>query len=62
MNCSLCKKNINKYSIDFNHLDIDENHSVEICSECFDKIVNWQKNIYATLFPTKTIKKMVGKK
>jgi hypothetical protein len=45
----------------FNHLVIDESHTVDICSECMQKIVKWQQTIHANLFPTKSAKKFLKK-
>ena len=57
MKCYLCEKAIKDYDANFNHLMIDENHSIDICPECVDKFVKWQGKIYAALFPTKAMKK-----
>ena len=57
MNCTLCKKQIINYNSAFNHLKIDETHSVNICSDCIDKFDKWRQKIYAKLFPTKAVKK-----
>lgn len=59
--CSLCEKKIENYSVEFNHLDIDEDHAVDICRECLDKIFKWQQSIYAKLIPTKLMKNMTRK-
>lgn len=56
--CTLCKQEINNYNKRFNHLDIDKDNSVDICSECIDKFRKWQKNILSDLFPTKIAKKI----
>ncbi len=61
MKCNLCEKPITDYKAEFNHLVIDDTHSVKICSECFDKLVKWQGRIMADLFPTKALKKRYGK-
>jgi hypothetical protein len=61
MNCTLCDKPIIKYDPSFNHLKVDESHAAEICPECFDKIVKWQQEIFARLFPTSAAKKKYGK-
>lgn len=61
MKCALCGKTIDKYDAKFNHLTIDDNHSADICPDCLDKIVKWQSKINASLFPTKTMKKIYGK-
>jgi len=62
MHCTLCQKLIANYSPEYNHLVIDETHDAEICAECIDKFVRWQRSIFARLYPTKAIKKMFGKK
>ncbi|KYC46437.1 MAG: hypothetical protein AMQ22_02136 [Candidatus Methanofastidiosum methylothiophilum] len=62
MDCALCKKPIEKYNAKLNQLKIDESISVEICSDCIDKFLNWQKTLFATLFPTKAAKKWASKK
>jgi hypothetical protein len=62
MKCHLCKKVIVNYNITFNHLVLDKDQSADICSDCVDKFAKWQSSIAATLFPTKTMKKMYCKK
>ena len=62
MKCSLCEKDIADYSIGFNHLVIDEQHSFDICSACIDKFLKWHGKNLATLFPTKAMKKRYGGK
>ena len=62
MNCILCKKPIQNYHPTLNHLEIDESHAVDICSECTDKFVKWQQSVFAKLFPTKAMKKRYGKR
>jgi len=57
MDCALCKKPIEKYDSNFNHLKIDESNSVDICQNCIDKFFEWQGNISAKLYPTKFMKK-----
>jgi len=61
MNCELCKKNILNYNADFNCLQLEENKSVNICSDCINKFLKWQQNIFAKLYPTKAIKKRYNK-
>ncbi len=61
MKCALCGKTIEKYDIKFHHLIIDEKHSADICPDCLDKITKWQSKINASLFPTKTMKKIYNK-
>jgi len=60
--CSLCKKPIEKYDPRFNHLNIDESVSVDICQGCIDKFFRWQGELYSKLFPTTAMKKRFGKK
>jgi len=62
MDCILCKKPIRNYQTAFNHLKIDKSCEVDICSNCVDKFLKWQQNIFTNLFPTKAIKKRCGKK
>lgn len=57
MECTLCKKEIKNYNIKFHHLLIDDDREVDVCSNCSDKIIKWQSNIIAELFPTKMMKK-----
>ena len=61
MMCSLCEQEIDGYSVEFNHLAIDEGHAVEICSKCIDKFLDWHANNLARMFPTKAMKKKYGK-
>jgi hypothetical protein len=58
MKCTLCKASIHDYSPDFNHLNIGESQSADICQACIDKFVRWQQNLYARLFPTAALKKI----
>ncbi|MEI7542076.1 MAG: hypothetical protein WCJ94_02350 [bacterium] len=62
MKCTLCKKAIDNYSVDFHQLKIDEKHLVDICNGCIDKIIKWQGKKYAVLFPTSFMKKRFGGK
>jgi hypothetical protein len=62
MNCTLCDEKIEGYNPMFNQLKIDEKHIVEICSECNQKIITWQQNTYAKLFPTKSAKKILDER
>ena len=62
MICTLCENEILNYTFDFNHLIIDESHSLDICQDCIDKFVNWQQKIFARLFPTSALKKRFGVK
>ena len=61
MNCALCKKIINKYQAEFNHLIIDESVAADVCSNCVDKFLKWRQDISATLFPTKNAKQWFKK-
>lgn len=61
MDCTICKKPIEKYDSRLNHLVIDENVSIDICQSCIDKFLKWQGEIFATLFPTSAMKKRFGK-
>ena len=61
MKCTLCETTITNYNSSFNHLKIDETHSIEICQECITKFVKWQQSTYAHLFPTKSSKKYLEK-
>jgi ribosomal protein L16/L10AE len=60
MKCNLCEKEIENYSSQFNHFEIDEMHSIEICRNCLEKMMKWRQGIYAKLFPTKIFKKRFG--
>jgi len=62
MDCSLCKKPIEKYDLTFNHLKIDESCEVDICQNCIDKFFKWQGSLFAKLYPTNAMKKRFGKK
>jgi hypothetical protein len=61
MDCSLCKKPIQKYDVTLNHLIIDESNSADICQDCIDKFFKWQQGIFAQLFPTNALKKRYGR-
>jgi len=62
MKCTLCKKNIDRYTPAFNHLSIDDDHSIDICQSCIDTFIKWQGDKFAALFPTKTMKRRYEKK
>lgn len=62
MKCTLCGRPIQNYDAICNHLEIDEAHAADICTECIDKFVKWQQGKYARLFPTSAMKKRFGKK
>jgi hypothetical protein len=57
-NCILCDKPIDNYNPQFNQLKIDDNKSVDICTDCVNKFLKWQQHLMLTLFPTKMAKKM----
>lgn len=59
MDCVLCKKPIKSYNEKFNRLKIDEFNNVDICSDCIDKFLKWQQNVFVTLFPTRLAKSWV---
>jgi len=61
INCALCKKPIQKYHPAYNHLEIDESCSADICLECADKFSRWQQRVLSDLFPTKAAKKRYGR-
>ena len=61
MNCTICKKTIEKYDPEFNHLVIDKLTSVDICQGCIDKFFKWQGELYSRLFPTTALKKRFSK-
>jgi hypothetical protein len=61
MKCNLCLAEIKNYDPAFNHFEINESHSAEICQGCIDKLAKWQQGIYAGLFPTKSSKKRIEK-
>ncbi len=61
MECILCKEQIQNYTSEFNQLEINESHSVQICQSCVDKIVKWQQRKFAKLFPTERAKKLFNK-
>lgn len=58
MKCIFCNKKIDNYNVDFNHLEINKTHSVDICSDCIDEFMHWQQTKIAKLFPTKMMKKV----
>ena len=51
--CGLCESDITNFHPLLNHLKIDEDHEYDICKKCFDKIMNWQREVFTTLFPRK---------
>lgn len=61
MKCALCEKEIENYDARFNHLELDETHSYNICEKCQEKLIEWQGRKIAKLFPTKTLKNRFGK-
>ncbi|MDD5111511.1 MAG: hypothetical protein PHG85_03120 [Candidatus Altiarchaeota archaeon] len=61
IDCTLCKKPIDKYHPEFNHLEIDDSHAIDVCPECVDKLIKWQQRTFAKLFPTKAMKERYGK-
>ena len=55
--CGLCDAEISNFHQLLNQFNIDKNRSINICKQCFDKIVEWQKLVFSTLFPTKRTRK-----
>jgi uncharacterized protein with PIN domain len=62
MKCHLCNQPIKEYHPSLHHLQINNEHAVDICPDCIKKFFKWQGSIYASLFPTKTMKKRFGDK
>lgn len=58
--CALCGGLIQAYLPAFHHLVLDEHHEVDLCQACIDKFMRWQATKFATLFPTKALKKRFG--
>ena len=55
--CGLCENSIPNFHPLLNHLKIDKGHEYNVCKSCFDKIVDWQREVFSTLFPRKNLKK-----
>ncbi|MEK6958466.1 MAG: hypothetical protein AABW59_00295 [archaeon] len=62
MKCKLCNTEIKDYSLEFNHLKVDETRSADLCEECIEKFAKWQGERLARLFPTNSMKKAFAKK
>ena len=62
MQCDLCLNEIENYNASFNQLKIDEIRVVYICQDCVTKFIKWQQSIYATLYPTKQMKRRYKKR
>lgn len=62
MDCSLCHKPIKDYNPELNHLKMDDSNEADICPECCDKFMKWQRGIFARLFPTNAAKRYIGDK
>jgi len=60
MDCTLCNQEIENFDPDIHHIDIDDEHAVDVCFDCFKKLNEWQGRVYARLFPTKGMKKRFG--
>lgn len=45
MKCNLCEQEIKNYDSNFHHLIIDENHDVNICSDCIKKFGESKRGI-----------------
>ena len=61
MKCVICNNTIEKYNQEFNQLKLDENKTVEICSDCIQKFTQWQQGIFAKIYPTTFIKRLTKK-
>jgi len=61
MNCKLCESPIKNYSLEFNHLKIDQTHEINVCEDCVEKFTKWRQEVLTQLFPTKTMKKILQK-
>jgi hypothetical protein len=61
MTCVLCKKSIDTYNAKYHQLKIDDSLSVDLCPDCISKFLDWQKDIFSTLFPTPAAKKWAKK-
>ncbi|MFA5764119.1 MAG: hypothetical protein WC915_04875 [archaeon] len=61
MNCKLCESDITNYSIEFNHLKINQTHEIDLCEDCIEKFTKWRQEKIARLFPTKNMKRLLKK-
>ena len=57
MKCILCEQIIENYNAEFHQLVIDDQHTVNICEACTRKVMKWQSEKLAQLFPTRMMKK-----
>jgi len=57
MKCALCHEEIDSYSPEFNHFEIDDKRSADICSPCLDKLMKWRQSVSSRLFPTRGAKR-----
>lgn len=55
--CVLCGKLIDKYNPVFNQLVISDSRSVDLCQNCIDKFLKWQRELLKKLFPTSVTKR-----
>ncbi len=60
MDCALCGKPIREYDHSLNHLEIDKDHSADLCPDCIKLFMKWQGEMCARLFPTSAMKKRYG--
>jgi len=54
--CVLCDQEITGYRTELHDLVIDDRRTVRICDDCAGKVLKWQSDRLATLFPTKAAK------
>ncbi len=57
--CALCERLIEPYQEPYNHMEIDETQSADICQDCIRKIVKLHQKNTAALFPTKIAKRFL---
>jgi len=60
MDCSLCKRPIERYDPSFHHLKIPPSIELDICDACTDAFLKWHGEKLARLFPTKALKERFG--
>jgi hypothetical protein len=60
--CSLCSAPIADYVPALHHLRLPNQAEVDICDACSKALAEWHAEKLARLFPTRQMKKLVGRK
>jgi hypothetical protein len=60
MTCTLCEQPIEPYRAELHQLHLTEERTVYLCDACAQRLLTWQGERLARLFPTRALKRLRG--